>query len=298
VAGATVAQEDGEDAAIDGVELHGCAERSTRPGARRLLPCGVRILFIGDVFATPGLKAAQGFLKERRADYDFVVVNGENVAGGFGITRRHFEQLRAAGADVVTLGNHGFDQPGTAELLEESPRLLRPANYPPGTPGLGAHVFEARGGERVAVLQLMGRVYMEALDDPFRVADDVLEGLPAGVPVIVDFHAEATSEKKVMGFHLAGRVSAVVGTHTHVTTADECVYKGTAYITDVGMTGVQHSSIGMRFEEVHARFVDKLPRRFKPAEGPATLNAVEIELDGRRAVAVRRLRWEASRDEG
>ncbi len=243
------------------------------------------------------MRAVQEFLREHRADYDFVIVNGENAAGGFGITRRHFEQLRNVGADVVTLGNHGFDQPGTEELLEESPRLIRPANYPPGTPGLGAHVYEAKGGERVAVVQLMGRVFMEALDDPFRVADDVLDGLPDGVPVIVDFHAEATSEKKVMGFHLAGRVSAVIGTHTHVPTADETIYKGTAYITDVGMTGVQHSSIGMRFDEVHSRFVDKLPRRFKPAEGSATLNAVVVELDGRRATHIERLRWVASRAE-
>lgn len=262
-----------------------------------LLPCGVRVLFIGDVFATPGMRAAQAFLKERRDDYDFVIVNGENAAGGFGLTRRHFEQLEAAGADVVTLGNHGFDQPGTDELLENTPRLLRPANYPPGTPGLGAHVYTASNGERIAVMQLMGRVFMDALDCPFRVADDILEGLPPDLPVVVDFHAEATSEKKVMGYHLAGRVSAVVGTHTHVTTADETIQRGTAYITDVGMTGVQHSSIGMRFEEVHARFVGKLPHRYRPAEGAASVSAVELELDGKRATSITRLRWEAGRGE-
>lgn len=255
----------------------------------------MRVLFVGDVFATPGMRAAQAYLALVRDDYDLVIVNGENAAGGFGITRKHFEQLRAAGADVVTLGNHTFDQPDTAELLEGTPRLLRPANYPPGTPGLGWSTFEARGGERVAVAQLMGRVFMEALDDPYRAADDILEQVGEGVPVIVDFHAEATSEKRIMGYHLAGRVSAVLGTHTHVPTADEQLFKGTAYITDVGMTGVQASSIGLAFEEVHRRFVTKLPTRYRPAEGAATVNAVALELDGARAVSIRRLSWEHGR---
>lgn len=253
----------------------------------------MNVLFIGDVFATPGVRAAQEFLRAKRAEYDFVIINGENAAGGFGITRRHFEQLLTAGADVVTLGNHTFDQQGTPELLESSPRLLRPANYPPGTPGLGHNIYDAGEGRRVAVMQLMGRVFMTALDDPFRTADRLLEDLPPNLPIIVDFHAEATSEKKIMAYHLAGRVSAVIGTHTHVTTADETVHKGTAYITDVGMTGVQHSSIGLRFEEVHARFTTQLPNRYKPAEGRATMNAVEIQLDGARARSIRRIRWEA-----
>lgn len=257
-----------------------------------LVLCRVRVLFIGDVFGTPGMRATQAYLRHVSGDYDFVIVNGENAAGGFGITRRHFDQLRSAGADVVTLGNHGFDQAEALELLEETPRLLRPANYPPGTPGFGWHLYQTENGERLAVVQLMGRVFMEALDDPFRRADDALEALPDDVPIIVDFHAEATSEKKVMGYHLAGRVSAVIGTHTHVTTADETVTKGTAYITDVGMTGVQNSSIGMRYEEVHHRFVAKLPRRFRPADGLATVSAVSIQLQGHRAVSIERLRWE------
>ncbi|HET9026138.1 MAG TPA: TIGR00282 family metallophosphoesterase [Trueperaceae bacterium] len=252
----------------------------------------MRVLFVGDVFATPGMKAAQAYLGLVKDDYDFVIVNGENAAGGFGITRKHFEQLRAAGADVVTLGNHAFDQHEVVELLEETPRLLRAANYPPGTPGLGWSTYEVPGGQRIVVAQLMGRVFMDALDDPFSAADVILEQVAEDVPVIVDFHAEATSEKKVMGFHLAGRVSAVLGTHTHVTTADEQVFKGTAYITDVGMTGVQSSSIGMAFEEVHERFVTKLPVRFRPALGSATVNAVALELVGARAVSVRRVRWE------
>ncbi|MCC6311204.1 MAG: YmdB family metallophosphoesterase, partial [Trueperaceae bacterium] len=170
--------------------------------------------------------------------------------------------------------------------------LLRAANFPPGTPGLGWAAYDVPSGGRIVVAQLMGRVFMDPLDDPYRVVDAILEEVPSGMPVIVDFHAEATSEKKVMGYHLAGRVSAVLGTHTHVTTADEQVFKGTAYITDVGMTGVQGSSIGMAFEEVHTRFVTKLPAKYRPAAGQASVSAVAIELDGARAVSVTRLRWE------
>lgn len=263
----------------------------------------MRVLFVGDVFATPGMRAATTYLKQVRGDYDFVIVNGENAAGGFGITRKHFEQLRAAGADVVTLGNHGFDQAEALELLEETTRLLRPANYPPGTPGLGWAIHEVRPSspaepKRIAVVQVMGRVFMDAIDDPFRAVDDALERIPAGIPVIVDMHAEATSEKKVMGYHLAGRVAAVIGTHTHVPTADETVFQGTAYVTDVGMTGVQASSIGMAFEEVHERFVSKLPRRFRPAHGPASVLAVEIEIEGHRASAIRRIRWDGPHHDG
>lgn len=253
----------------------------------------MKVLFIGDVFGTPGIRAATAYLRRERAGYDLAIVNGENSAGGFGITRRHFELLRSAGADVVTLGNHGFDQAEALELVEETPRLLRPANYPAGTPGLGAGVFDAGEAGRVAVVQVMGRIFMDPLDDPFRVVDDAIEGLPANVPIIVDFHAEATSEKKVMLHHLAGRVAALLGTHTHVQTADETVYKGTAYISDVGMTGVQASSIGMRFEEVHERLVRKIPRRYRPATGPATVCGVAIDLRGTRATAIERI-WELS----
>ncbi|HZJ08756.1 MAG TPA: TIGR00282 family metallophosphoesterase [Trueperaceae bacterium] len=255
----------------------------------------MKLLFIGDVFGTPGVQAATAFLRGERARFDFVIVNGENAAGGFGITRRHFELLIGAGADVVTLGNHSFDQAEALELVEETPRLLRPANYPAGTPGLGAHVFEAGAAGRVGVVQVMGRIFMDPLDDPFRVVDDAIERIPAGVPIVVEFHAEATSEKKVMLHHLAGRVAALVGTHTHVQTADETIYKGTAYLTDVGMTGVQNSSIGMRFEEVHERLVAKLPRRYRPATGPATVCAVAIEIAGTRATAVERI-WHLAND--
>ena len=257
----------------------------------------MRVLFVGDVFATPGLRAARAFVARERDAYDFVIVNGENAAGGFGLTRKHYRVLRDAGADVVTLGNHAFDQKETAELLEESPRLLRPLNYPPGTPGLGAGTYDVPGHGRICVAQVMGRVFMEALDDPFRALDALLEGVPTDVPVVVDVHAEATSEKKVLGWHLAGRAAAAIGTHTHVPTADATVMNGTAYVTDVGMTGVQGSAIGMAFDEVHARFRDFRRRRFKPAEGTATVNALAIELDGTRARSVRRVVWRHGDDE-
>ena len=253
----------------------------------------MRLLFIGDVFSTPGIRALQAFMQERGSGYDVVVANGENAAGGFGITRKHFEQMRDAGVDVVTLGNHSWDQREALELVEESSRIIRPINFPPGTPGLGATTVEARTGERVTVIQAMGRVFMEALQDPFLAVDAALEELPDGRAVLVDFHGEATSEKKVMAYHLRGRVAAVIGTHTHVQTADEAVYDGTASITDVGMTGVQDSSIGMDFDAVHKRFVTKLPHRFRPATGHATLCAVAIDIERARATSIERIRWEA-----
>lgn len=253
----------------------------------------MQVLFIGDVFATPGLVAAKDYLNRVRDDFDFIIVNGENAAGGFGLTRKHFAQLLDAGADVVTLGNHTWDAPDAFALLEETPRLIRPLNYPPGAPGLGHTTLEARTGERVTVVQAMGRVFLPQLDCPFRALDGLLEALPPEGAVIVDFHAEATSEKKAMGEHLAGRVAAVIGTHTHVQTADEIVKRGTAYLTDVGMTGVQDSAIGMRFDEVLYRFTTGLPRRYKPADAPGEVRAVALTLAGPRAEAIRRIQWRA-----
>jgi metallophosphoesterase (TIGR00282 family) len=251
----------------------------------------VRVLFIGDVFGTPGLSATKAYLTEVRDDFDFIIVNGENVAGGFGITRKHFEGFLAAGADVVTLGNHTWDAQDAHVLLEESPRLIRPLNYPPSAPGLGYTTLPTRSGARLTVVQAMGRIFLPALDCPFRALDALLETLPAGEPVIVDFHAEATSEKKAMGEYLAGRVAGVIGTHTHVQTADELVKRGTAYITDVGMSGVQDSAIGMRFDEVLYRFTSGMPRRYRPAEGPGTVCAVALTLSGTRATEIQRVQW-------
>lgn len=252
----------------------------------------MRVLFIGDIFAKPGLVVTETYLNKFRDQYDFIIANGENIAGGFGITRKHFDQLIDLGVDVVTLGNHSWDQREVFSLVEESNRIIRPLNYPTGTPGLGYTTLESRTGERITVIQAMGRIFMEPLDCPFTAIDDVLETLSTNT-VIVDFHAEASSEKKVMGYHLAGRVAAVVGTHTHVQTADELIKKGTAYITDVGMTGVQDSSIGMRFEEVHKRFVMKLPARYKPADRPGTLCGLELDIEAGKTRALKRLQWQA-----
>jgi len=251
----------------------------------------VRVLFVGDVFGTPGLRAARAFLRREGGAYDFVIVNGENATGGYGLTRKHFTQLREAGADVVTLGNHSFDQSDTAELLEETRHLLRPLNYPPGTPGLGFSTFDLPDGARITVAQVMGRIFLEPLDDPFRAVDDLFERVGDDHPVVIDVHAEATSEKKVLGWHASGRAAAVIGTHTHVQTADETIQRGTAYLTDVGMTGVLSSSIGMRYDEVYARMTRRPMPRYRPASGRATVCAVELELSGTKARTVRRIQW-------
>lgn len=255
----------------------------------------MRVLFIGDVFASPGLRVVGRYLATHRASFDAVIANGENAAGGFGITRKQAEQLWSDGVDVITLGNHAWDQAEVVDLLERSPRIVRAANYPSGTPGLGHTVVDTPAG-RLAVGQVMGRVFMDPLDDPFAAADRILEALP-GIPLVLDVHAEATSEKKVLGYHLRGRASAVIGTHTHVQTADESVFDGTAYITDVGMSGVQESSIGMQFEEVHARFTTRRPHRFRPANGRAVLCAVAFDVEGGRARSIERIRW-AEQDPG
>lgn len=250
----------------------------------------VRVLFIGDIVAKQGVNVVQRYLTHHRDDYDFVIANGENCAGGRGITRKYFQRLREAGVDVVTLGNHTWDNADVTEIITETTHLLRPLNYPRATPGLG-HASFVVADERVTVISVIGRIFMEPYDSPFAVLDDVLETLPDSDTIIVDFHAEATSEKKVMGYHLRGRVAAVLGTHTHVQTADEFISRGTAYLTDVGMTGVQDSAIGVRYEEAHYRFTKQLPKRFSPAEGTATLCGVVLELSQGRAHSIERIQW-------
>jgi 2',3'-cyclic-nucleotide 2'-phosphodiesterase len=254
----------------------------------------MNLLFIGDVVGRPGRRAVGQWLPalRREVEADFVVVNGENSAGGFGITPEIFEELTAAGADVVTGGNHIWHTREAPALLDGEPRLLRPANYPAGAPGRGAGVFPA-GGARVGVLNLEGRVFMEPLGSPFECGRDEVERLRADTPVIlVDMHAEATSEKAALAWHLDGRVSAVVGTHTHVQTADERILPGgTAFITDAGMTGPRDSVIGMSREIVLQRFLTQIPARFEVAGGPAQLNGVLIEVDAAtgRALGIRRV---------
>ena len=244
----------------------------------------MRLLFVGDVVGRVGRVALQNRLPELRARWklDFVVVNGENAAGGFGITESICDDFLAAGADAVTLGNHAFDQREALVFIERQPRLIRPANYPSGTPGRGANLIEAAGGARVLVINLLGRVFMDALDDPFQRIEQELAACPLGVgcdACVVDFHAEATSEKQAFGHFVDGRVSLVVGTHTHLPTADARVLvHGSGYMSDVGMTGDYDSVIGMDKEEPLRRFTRRIPSaRFEPADGAATLSAVAVE---------------------
>ncbi len=242
------------------------------------------MLFIGDITGKPGRRlvvARVGALR-RTHNADVVIANGENAAGGMGITADSAAELLDAGVDVLTGGNHTWHHRDAYELLDSDPRVLRPANYPPGAPGRGAAVVKTATGVEVGVLNLQGRVFMPELDDPFRAAREQAEALRASVQtVIVDFHAEATSEKVAMGWYLDGRVTAVVGTHTHVQTADERILpQGTAYITDVGMTGPRDGVIGMERDVILERFLTQMPARFQVASGPVQLNGVLIATDG------------------
>ncbi len=247
----------------------------------------MRILFVGDIVGSPGRRAVQE-LVPRLVDrhlVDLVVANGENAAGGIGLTPQVAEELLNLGVDVLTSGNHIWKHKEILPYLEEGERLLRPANYPPGTPGRGWTVVETAAGRRVAVLNLEGRVFMSPLECPFRTADRLLGELPRDLAaVIVDFHAEATSEKQALGWYLDGRVSALIGTHTHVQTADERVLPGgTGYITDAGMTGPTNGVIGMKKEIILERFLSQRPQPFKVAAAQVQLQGVLVELtdDGR-----------------
>ena len=243
----------------------------------------MRILFIGDVFGRPGRRAVSALLPgivESRG-IDLVVANGENAAGGIGITEKTGRELLDSGIDVLTGGNHTWQKSEASSFLSECGRALRPANYPPGAPGRGSVVVDARNGERAAVVSLQGRVFMQPIDCPFRVGSDLVDGARRETPVVlVDFHAEATAEKVALGWYLAGKATAVLGTHTHVQTCDERILEGhTAYITDAGMTGPVDSVIGVRRDSSIARFVTQLPQRFEPAGGPTALCGVVIEAD-------------------
>ena len=242
----------------------------------------MKILFIGDVVAKPGRIAVLERLQDLREQHgiDLAIMNAENLAGGFSITPSLGEQLFASGIDVMTSGNHIFDKREAIDYIKKQPRLLRPANYPPNTPGSGLWTGQA-GGVNVAVINLMGRVFMPPSDDPFRMAESVLESVPDHIKVrIVDMHAEATSEKVAMGWYLDGRVSAVVGTHTHVQTADERILPGgTAYLTDIGMTGSYAGVIGMNKHDVIARFTSVTFRRADHSTGQARICAAVIDVD-------------------
>ena len=255
----------------------------------------MRVLFIGDVVGEPGRVAVAHRLPKLREELSpgLVIANGENAAGGVGITQQTALELFHAGVDVITLGNHAWAKREVYPYLDREPRLLRPANYPDGTPGRGWGVYTATTGESVGIVALCGRVFMDHLENPFRVADAILETLTRHADVIVvDFHGEATSEKSAFAWYVDGRVQAVVGTHTHVQTADEKVLPGgTAFITDAGMTGPVNSVIGVNKDLIIQRFLTQLPNRFEVAEGETVLSAVVIDIDGdaKRATCIKRL---------
>jgi metallophosphoesterase (TIGR00282 family) len=244
----------------------------------------MNIFFIGDIVGAPGRRAVEELLPRVVDHYfiDLVVANGENASGGIGITPQVADQLLSQGIDLLTSGNHIWKHKEILPYLEETDRLLRPANYPPETPGRGFAIVETAAGQRAAVLNLEGRVFMSPLECPFRTAEQVLASLPKEVKVIlVDMHAEATSEKQAMGWFLDGRVSAVVGTHTHVQTADERILPdGTGYITDAGMTGPVDSVIGMKKEIILERFLTQRPQPFKVAAQNIQLQGVILKIDG------------------
>lgn len=244
----------------------------------------MNLLFIGDIFASAGravvLERLAGIVNEE--SIDFVIANGENAAGGFGITPQIAEELLEAGIDILTSGNHIWDKREIYEYLDRSPQLLlRPANYPEGLPGKGIQVVRARNGVDVAVMSLQGRTYMAPTDCPFRKADAILTGLASSVKVrFLDFHAEVTSEKMAMGWYLDGRVSAVIGTHTHIPTADERILPaGTAYLTDSGMTGPYDSVIGVEREPIIRKFLTSLPVKMEAARGRVELRGAVIDVD-------------------
>jgi 2',3'-cyclic-nucleotide 2'-phosphodiesterase len=253
----------------------------------------MRVLFVGDIVGSPGRQIVRDRLADivAQRQVELVIANGENSASGFGITPRLAEELLKMGIDVLTGGNHSWDRKEILEYMAHEPRLLRPANFPDGNPGSGLYVGTAKNGVKYAALNLQGRVFLTPIDDPFRKADSELAKIPADVALVfVDMHAETTSEKIAMGWYLDGRVTAVVGTHTHVATADERVLpQGTAYITDVGMTGPHGGVIGMDRNGIIAKFLNGLPARFEVASGDVQMNCVLIETDddGRRNAAGR-----------
>jgi metallophosphoesterase (TIGR00282 family) len=243
----------------------------------------LKVLFIGDIIGEPGRKMARAQLRGMQETLrpDLIIANGENAAGGFGITPEIADELLFLGIDVLTSGNHVWDKKEIEPYLAKQDRLIRPANYPEGNSGYGSVVVSTENAGKAAILNLEGRVFMSNLEDPFRVAEREIETLKKQTPVvIIDFHAEATSEKIALAWHLDGKASAVIGTHTHVQTADERVLPGgTAFITDAGMTGPTNSVIGVKKEQAIARFLYQTPHRFEIPKGPAHLDAVVIDID-------------------
>jgi metallophosphoesterase (TIGR00282 family) len=257
----------------------------------------MRILFIGDIVGKPGRELLRRGLRQLVDHFgiEFVIANVENAAAGFGITKDIGDAIVDWGVDVMTSGNHIWDKKEVLDYIPGEHRLLRPANYPAGVPGRGSYVAQSGDGRAVGVINVMGRVFMLNIDDPFQVVLREIDAMKSRTKIIVvDFHAEATSEKVAMGWHLDGKVTLVVGTHTHVQTADERILpNGTAYLTDAGMTGPHDSIIGMEREPSLARFLNGMPSRFEPATGNPRLNGVIVDADDRtgRAIAVRRISY-------
>ncbi|MGI5852969.1 MAG: TIGR00282 family metallophosphoesterase [Bacillota bacterium] len=247
----------------------------------------MRLLFIGDIVGRPGRRAVAALMPELKRQYrpDVIVANGENAAGGFGLTMGAAEELLSCGIELITMGNHTWDNKEIFTVLTEHSEVIRPANYPPGAPGNGFGIIRVGGGgtsgAKIAVINLNGRVFMDQADDPFRAFDEIYDEIRASVSaVFVDFHAEATSEKVAFGWFADGRATGVFGTHTHVPTADERILPmGTAYITDVGMTGPLNSVLGIDTSIIIRRFRSQLPERFEIAKGPVSLNSIIVDFD-------------------
>ncbi len=263
----------------------------------------MKFLIVGDVIGEPGRKVLANFLSEIRKEegIDVVIVNAENIAGGFGITEKVYSYVRSLGVDVMTSGNHIWDKKEILKFIDSAEILLRPANYPEGVPGKGYGIFE-KNGVKYCVINLMGRVFLDChLENPFKVFDRIYEEIKDKVNiVIVDFHAEATSEKWAFAIHVDGRATVVYGTHTHVPTADECILpKGTAYVTDVGMTGPWYSVIGMKADQPLKRFLYGLPQKYEVAGGDLVFNALVVDVDEKegRVRNLRRIRKLIKREE-
>lgn len=243
----------------------------------------MNILVLGDIVGKPGRKAVRNLLPEihKKHGIDFTIANAENAAGGRGLTKDVMQELLALNIDVLTMGNHVWDNKDIFTFIDDEPRLIRPTNYPPYCPGQGYHVYSAGFNKKLAVINVSGRVFLTALDCPFRTMEEILEDFQEQVDIIiVDFHAEATSEKLAFAHYFDGRVSAVLGTHTHIQTADERIMPaGTAYITDMGMTGPEDSILGMDKEQVITKLITQRPVRLEVAKGPAQLQGVVLELD-------------------
>lgn len=243
----------------------------------------MKILFIGDIVGRIGRQTVKSLLHKISNEYnvDFIIANGENCAGGCGITEKTAKELFACGIDVITTGNHIWDKREAIQYISREDRILRPLNFPSGTPGIGSSIYTTNNKQKIAVINIIGRVFMNTLNCPFRTAKDEIENIIKSTNIIiVDFHAEITSEKLAFGHYIDGKVSAIIGTHTHIQTADEKILpKGTAYITDVGMTGPLDSIIGVKKEQVIEKFLTQMPQKFDVATGNGILSAVVIEIN-------------------